>query len=153
MISLFAIATVLMLSACGGGSDPKPDPEPDPDTTKPVIATVVPTASQAFGINGGGSFMYEGTFTDNEELKSVVFSLDNSKPAPAAGLKAATGVDDDPWEPTDVTVTLSGKSQKVDQAIFTNPTVDVWTGTYTLTVTCTDKADNVATETISVEIE
>ena len=152
MISFFAISTMLMLSACGGSSD-KDDPEPEPteDTTNPVIAT--PTAPTSAGYGLGGEFVYTGDFTDDTELKQVVFSLSDNKTPGSASLKTATGVDDEPWAPEDVSVTISGTSATVNESVFgTIPSTDIWTGIYTLTVTCTDAADNSATKTIDVNI-
>ena len=157
MISLFAFATMMTLSACGGGSggnddpDPEPDPEPVEDTTDPVIKD--PTVPAAAGFGLGADFKYTGEFTDDTELKQVVFSLSDNKTTGAASLKAATGVDDDPWVVSDKTVSLSGTSKTVDESIFgTIPSSDIWTGDYTLTITCTDKAGNSVTKTINVPI-
>lgn len=152
LISFIAIATVL-LTACGGGGDKKEDPKPDPDTEKPTIVTTLPIAtSPPYGL--GGTFAYKGTFTDNEELKQVVFSLSDNKQKSSAFLKVATGVDDEPWKPADVTVPLTGKKQTLEQGLFGGiPTTDIWTGTYTLTISCSDKAGNEAIFTVNVTIQ
>ncbi|TLX71068.1 DUF4625 domain-containing protein [Labilibacter sediminis] len=159
MISFFAVG-FFMLTACGGGSDPKPE---DPvDEAKPTISTDSPT--EGLGIAMTEPFVYKGTFEDDVELSKVVFSLKDQKPAGVAGLKAATGVDDNPWEPAAETVTLSGNSKTLDQNIFTadykddgSGTMgiprDVYTGEYILTITCTDKAGNETVENITVEIQ
>ncbi len=150
MISLIVIA-VYVLTSCGGDNKKK-DPEPT-DTTKPEITVTTPKASgQSYGINGGGSFMFEGTFKDDVELKEVIFSLSNSKSGTSAALKSATGIYDKPWEPADVTMELSGTADEVNQSIFEDPTESVWTGNYTLTITCKDKAGNSSSKSIDVTI-
>ncbi len=151
LISFIAIA-LMFLTACGGGSDPKPDP----DNTNPTIETTLPAAAgQNYTMTG--SFLYSGTFKDNEELKVVKFTLKHNKTTPSASLKVANGVDDPPWEPkeNDFKVMLSGKEQELTNKELFGEAIPsgVWTGVYTLTITCTDKADNKAISTIDVTIQ
>lgn len=153
-ILLFSVG-VFMLSACGG-SDPKPI-----DSEKPSIATEFPTAGNEYGMTQ--PLMYKGTFTDDTELSNVKFSLevDQSK-AVSTSLKVATGTGDPAWTPKAETVVLSGKSQIVDQAIFSADYKDdgdgmgiptgVYSGNYMLTITCTDKTGNQIVETVSIQI-
>ena len=105
-----------------------------------------------------GSFLYSGTFKDNEELKEVEFTLNHNKTTSSASLKVSTGVDDDPWEPTKEVafkVILSGKEQELINKELFGETIpsDIWTGIYTLTITCTDKAGNKAISNIDVTIQ
>ncbi len=153
LISFIAIA-LMFLTACGGSSD---DPKPDPDTEKPTIETTLPTAT-GHKYYMTSSFLYTGTFKDNEELKEVEFTLNHNKTNPSASLKASTGVDDDPWEPTKeeaFKVVLSGKEQKLENKVLFGEDIPSgkWTGIYTLTITCTDKADNKAISYIDVTIQ
>ncbi|MGQ1784831.1 DUF4625 domain-containing protein [Saccharicrinis sp. GN24d3] len=153
MISCFAIATALMLSACGGdGGGDEPEPEPT-DSANPVITVTTPTATgQTYPL--GGTFQFTGTFTDDLDLKEVEFILEDNKPPSAASLKAATGVEDEPWEPEAETVALSGKTGEVNKGLFGGiPASDIWTGSYTLTITCTDAVGKTATKTIDVTLE
>ncbi|GAF03375.1 DUF4625 domain-containing protein [Saccharicrinis fermentans] len=152
MISFFAIAAVFLLTSCGGGSDSK-DPEPEEkDTTDPVI--VDPTVPTAQGFTLGQDFVYTGDFTDDTELKEVTFSLSDNKVQTSAALKVGTGVDNEPWIVESQTRTLTSTASTVDEAIFgTIPSSDIWTGEYTLTVKCTDKAGNTSTKIITVPIE
>ncbi|WP_282035993.1 DUF4625 domain-containing protein [Saccharicrinis aurantiacus] len=129
----FLIGTALILSSCGGDSDN--EEEKPVDETKPVIETpAVPTADEVFMT--ASKVAYKGTFTDDTELKSVVFTL--------SSLKSATGVEDDPWETQTQTVELSGTSDEVDQEIFGVIPDNIYTGDsgYQLSVVCEDAAGN-----------
>jgi hypothetical protein len=145
----FFIMGALLFSACG--SDDDSDEESTKDTTSPTISTTVPVDDEDFAI--GGLFYYEGTFSDDVELKQVVFSLEDQA---SSGTSSTNGIDDEPWEPDNDTIMLSGTEYAVDQAIFdTDPSgipSDVYTGVYTLTITCSDAAGNVETETVDVNI-
>ncbi len=139
MISFLFVGMVLF-SSCGGG-DKKEDPPVD--TTKPVISTSVPEANQSFSL--GGSFYYIGSFSDDVELKEVTFSVTKIS-APVAA-----GIGDPIWVPEDVTITLSGTSDSVDEAIFTIPS-GVNDGVYQLTINCSDTSNNEVSEQITVNL-
>jgi len=145
MISLFFVGT-LMLTACGG-SDGGDDEKPTADTTKPTVSFTIPANEEAFVM--GTNVKFKGSFTDDTELASVMFSLASQKPPLAYG---SAGLDDPSWEPADVTVTLSGKAQSLDQNIFEVIPNDVYTGFYTLTVTVKDKAGNFDSKTVDIDI-
>lgn len=152
LISFIAIA-LMFLTACGGSSD---NPKPDPDTEKPTIETTLPAATGQEYIMTS-SFLYSGTFKDNEELKEVEFTLTHNKTVTSASLKASTGVDDDPWEPKEngFKIALSGKEQELKNKVLFGEDIPsgIWTGVYTLTITCTDKGDNKAISYIDVTIQ
>ena len=156
MVLFFSISA-LLFTACGGGGDKKEDPKPVPDTENPTIVTTLPAATgQAYSMTG--SFLYSGTFKDNEALAEVEFSLNHNKTNPSASLKVSSGVDDPPWEPTKeggFKVVLSGKEQKLENKVLFGEDIpsSIWTGTYTLTITCTDKAGNKAVSNIDVTIQ
>ena len=139
MISFLFVGMVLF-SSCGGG-DKKDDPPVD--TTAPIIQTTVPETNQSYAL--GGSFHYSGTFTDDIELKQVTFSVTKIS-APVVA-----GIDDPVWNPLDVTITLSGTSDSVDEAIYTIPS-GVNDGVYQLTINCSDTSNNVETEQITVNL-
>jgi hypothetical protein len=85
--------------------------------------------------------------------KEVVFLLQDQKPSKAFG---ETGIDDDQWKPMDYKVELSGTKQALTISIFdteTNGIPDgIYTGLYTLIVTCIDKANNFISESLDVQI-
>ncbi|MCW3804629.1 DUF4625 domain-containing protein [Plebeiibacterium marinum] len=139
MISLFFVGT-LLLTACGGGSGDKED---DPqDTTKPTISVTVPQTDHSYAL--GGSFAYQGTFTDDIALKEVVFSLTKIDPP------SALGFDDPAWSDQTQTITLSGTTASVNEAIFDAIPDDVNDGVYQLTIKCYDTSDNVAEKSVVV---
>ncbi len=147
MISLVILASFsIVFWRCS--DDDKPSNQ---DTTKPTITTTMPVKGQQYNLNG--PFKYQGTFADETDLDLVLFSLTDNKPTSLSSIKVSTGIDDDPWKPDDHIITLSGKSQSVEEAIFDNPIPkDIYTGSYTLTIKCMDKAGNEIIETIDVEI-
>lgn len=129
------IGVVMALSSCGSSDDG--EGEKPKDETIPVVETpAVPTASQVFPIGVNESVMYKGAFTDNEDLKQVVFTL--------TSLKQTKGVEDNPWATQTETVVLSGKSDEVDQAIFGEIPGDIYNGEegYKLSIVCEDVAGN-----------
>ncbi len=149
MISIFIIGSLFLVS-CGGDSG---NEEPIVnDTTNPSISIEQPTDNQHLIM--GGSFYFKGTFTDDIELDKVVFSLQDQKPGKAYG---ATGLDDEPWKISDETINLSGTSQTIDSDIFDTEAngipYNIYTGIYTLSVTCYDKAGNFSTETLNIDID
>ena len=147
-IALF-ILSALFLVACGGGGDDKKEEEPTADTTKPTISFTVPTEEQSFTM--GTYVQFKGTFTDETELGSVTFSLKDEKPPLAYGNK---GLDDSPWKPDSETIDLLGKkTYDHDGNIFVQiPSVNVYTGFYTITILVKDKAGNEASETVKIAI-
>ncbi len=154
LISLLAIATTLALTSCGGDD---PTPTPITDTENPEIET--PTIPLSSGFPLGVKFIYSGAFSDNENLSKVEFSLKDNKQNGIASLKGTTGVGDNPWNPTkdnSFEISLSGKNQTLDkEELFGEaiPSSGIWTGVYTLTITCTDKAGNLSIKKINVNIE
>jgi len=135
MIS-FLFGGALLLSSCGGSDKKDESPE---DLTAPTISTEVPTANQAFSL--GGSLHYTGTFTDDLELKEVVFSVKKTTAIVTAGLN------DPNWAPSDVTVSLTGKEDAVNDNILEIPS-GVNDGVYQLTIVCSDASGKETTENI-----
>lgn len=137
----------LLLTSCGGGDGDGGEEEKPEDTTKPIIenpTTPRDDASNPTVFSLSGPFTYNGKFTDDVELKEVVFSL--------ISLKSATGVDDDPWQPAAHKVVLSDKETTVNQEIFTTIPSNVYTGNYELSIRCTDAAGNGSSRKIIVVI-
>ncbi len=139
MIS-FLFVGALLFSSCGGSDKKDETPE---DTTPPTISTEVPTTDQTYAL--GGSFHYIGTFTDDVELEDVVFSVTKIS-APVT-----MGIDDPEWVPADVTISLTGTEDTVDDDIFNIPS-GVNDGVYRLTILCSDAFGRETTETVTFNL-
>lgn len=138
------IFTTVLITACGSSNDEKPK-----DTEKPVIvdpSTPSTDVDNPTKFTQSGMVKYTGTFTDNEALKQVTFSL--------SSLKTANGTDDPAWAPAAVNLPLEDKEAMVDQQIFEDIPTNIYTGDYLLNIVCTDVAGNTSnTKSIKVIIE
>jgi hypothetical protein len=148
---VWLVIGIIFFVSCNGNKDQVKPEEVVVDSVRPTINIINPVSYKFHTI--GNPFLFEGEFTDDIGLKEVVFSLEDQKPAKAFGV---TGIDDDPWKPMDYKVELSGTEQSVNIEIFDTETNGIpggiYTGLYTLTVTCIDKADNFISESVEIQI-
>jgi hypothetical protein len=166
--SLFYLMAFLMtftFVACGSddddnGGDPKDTEAPDIRIEKPV--------EEASYVAGLG-IIISGELTDNMELDTCVMSLSTDISGAVAAIKSTsveagenvgddivTSIDDpEPFEPDDVTISLSGESYSFSSNY--NPFGNIPGGTsggeYTLNITVTDAAGNASSKDITINID
>lgn len=124
-----------------------------PDTTKPQVTVSEPTEGQQY--NEGSILELTATFSDNRALKECVAKLVRTGDAPSnVQLKSATGIDD-PWEPLNDTIPLSGTSDDVSNRALFEPSIPASKpGIYKLTLEVRDNAEtpNVTIQEINIEL-
>ena len=156
------VAGVLALSLVSCGSDDE-DPK---DTSAPVIEITKPSDNQTI-VPGTGDLILEGTLSDNvalslctisleytaSETSAVVMNDDQMKSTSTDGDGTVTGIDDEPWTPDTVEISLSGETHEFEANYkpFGSVPADIKFGEYTLTIEVEDEAENVATKDIVID--
>ncbi len=155
MITLLSFSFV----ACGS------DDEDPADTTNPTMNITNPIDNDTIFIDVN-SIIVEGTLNDNVELASCNISLaytgtdasafiedDNSLKSTSTegdSHDPVTGIDDEPWAPDAVDISLSGSSYTFEDNYqpFGSVPGNIKTGEYTLTISVEDAAGNLTSEDI-----
>ena len=136
-LSLFVTLIALLSFSCGGNG------KEEVDTTKPEVTIQTPSENDEYAI--GETISLTATFSDNEELKSCTVSIS----------QVQGNGDGSPWSPNMMTITLSGKSQSVNNhTLFAGAIPDCQAGTYKIKFEVSDNADvpNVTVEEVNIEI-
>ncbi|MFO8000302.1 MAG: DUF4625 domain-containing protein [Marinilabilia sp.] len=148
------------LIACGSddGDDPK-------DNTPPEINISSPSDGATLYPDANDDLIVEGSLTDDVALSTGVISIEYTDSESSAVVKddntlkstssdegdgTITGIDDDPWSPDPVELSLSGETHEFETGYkpFGSIPSDVKYGEYTLTIEVEDEAGNTASEEI-----
>ncbi len=150
MKKLVGVLLILVVSVFGFSC--KKSSKDTPDIKPPVFSTFdAPAAAQVYSAPGG-KILLKTTATDDRALKSLVVKIAYKPTTPIAVIKSTTGLDD-AWTQDDITITLSGASQVIDnQQIFGDLAGTFKSGTYTITLILTDQADLATTKTVDVQL-
>lgn len=136
--SLFLIAA-MSLSVFTGCS--KDDEKEVKDLIKPNCDLTQPT--DGLVIQRGNSLIFEGYFTDDNNLKSCEFTLTTLKGW------------DVPWEPVMDIIELSGTEQNITgyQVFKETVPVEIMSGDYTLNIRVNDEAGNYNIYSVGIVID
>ena len=135
--SLIVSLIALLSFSCGD------DGKEDVDTTKPEVTIQTPSENDEYAV--GETISLTATFTDNVELKNCTVSISQIQ---------GNG-DGSPWKPSSMNITLSGKSQSVNnQTLFGGAIPNCQAGTYKIKIEVSDNADvpNITVKEVIIEI-
>jgi hypothetical protein len=140
-LSLITVVLTLALMIACSDSDDSPSDKKDP-----VIELTKPQANEVYGKLK--NIEISGTFSDDRELKDIVFTLTFPE------VKSAQVIEPDAWAPKAVTIPLEGKSQTfTDEKIFEAIPNDIKSGNYNLNIKLSDATGKTSEKTITIKIE